>query len=243
MGGVGVHPHRAGALLVRGLSRRHRRPCALLRHGRLHNRCLPRGVPRRTAAAVRGSADTPLRPVRRLRSRRSVQSTTAGANSRRSAAGCTSACSAMRVTVDQPWIARRRSSRGAAHDRGRRSRTSPGLKVRAGRAARLASNGPVRWSRHLGHRPPPHGFKPNQATRICLRQTGTDTVPVFPQLQRARYCPTGCQTVLSSRKLAISHGLCPSPSRTTRLTLSAASRSSSALSPAAPVTSIAFTSR
>ena len=39
--------------------------------------------------------------------------------------------------------------------------------------------------------------------------------------------PIGCQTVFSSRKAAISHGLCSPVPRTTRLTLSAASLSSS----------------
>src|SRR5262245_1420558 len=55
--------------------------------------------------------------------------------------------------------------------------------------------------------------------------------------------PIGCQTVLSSRKAAISHGLCAVGSaRTTRLTFSAASFSRSGASPSAPVTSIALTS-
>ena len=52
----------------------------------------------------------------------------------------------------------------------------------------------------------------------------------------------GCQTVFSSRKAEISQGLCSPPDRTTRLTLSAARTSSSAVSSPAPVTSIAFTS-
>ncbi len=55
--------------------------------------------------------------------------------------------------------------------------------------------------------------------------------------------PIGCQTVFSSRKAAISHGLCAvAAPLTTRLTLSAAARSSSGARPSAPVTSIAFTS-
>ena len=55
--------------------------------------------------------------------------------------------------------------------------------------------------------------------------------------------PIGCHTVFSSRKAAISHGLCAvAAPLTTRLTLSAAARSSSGARPSAPVTSIAFTS-
>src|SRR4051812_7466228 len=57
------------------------------------------------------------------------------------------------------------------------------------------------------------------------------------------YWPIGCQTVFSSRKEAISQGLWTSARpRTTRLTLSAARRSSSGASPSAPQRSIAFTS-
>src|SRR5262245_847712 len=49
------------------------------------------------------------------------------------------------------------------------------------------------------------------------------------------YWPTGCQTVLSSRKEAISHGLWASAApRTTRFTLSAAACSRSGESPSAP---------
>src|SRR5947209_9379079 len=58
-----------------------------------------------------------------------------------------------------------------------------------------------------------------------------------------RHCPIGCQTVLSSRKLAISQGLCTStPPWTTRFTFSAASCSSSAAAPFAAPRSSAFTS-
>src|SRR5205807_920816 len=57
------------------------------------------------------------------------------------------------------------------------------------------------------------------------------------------YWPIGCHTVLSSRKLLTSHGLWTSGRpRTTRLTLSAASSSSSVEAPSAPQRSIAFTS-
>src|SRR5579884_3833073 len=59
----------------------------------------------------------------------------------------------------------------------------------------------------------------------------------------AGHCPIGCQTVFSSRKEAISQGLCTSARpRTTRFTLSAARRSSSGASPSAPQRSIALTS-
>src|SRR5436305_8808303 len=59
----------------------------------------------------------------------------------------------------------------------------------------------------------------------------------------ASYWPIGCHTVLSSRKLVISHGLCTSARpRTIRLTLSEASSSSSVDVPFAPQRSIAFTS-
>src|SRR5439155_22693074 len=55
--------------------------------------------------------------------------------------------------------------------------------------------------------------------------------------------PIGCQTVFSSRKPAISHGLWSSGAPcTTRFTFSAASRSSSGTWPSAPETSSAFTS-
>src|SRR5438128_9245754 len=58
-----------------------------------------------------------------------------------------------------------------------------------------------------------------------------------------RYWPTGCQTVLSSRKAATSHGLWASASPwTTRLTFAAAARSSSGASPSAVPRSIALTS-
>src|SRR5215210_5899176 len=74
---------------------------------------------------------------------------------------------------------------------------------------------------------------PFQVTVCCLAWGGV----------AARYWPIGCQTVFSSRKPAIVHGLCSSAApRTMRLTLSAASRSSSATCPSAPVTSSAFTS-
>src|SRR3954471_3422128 len=57
------------------------------------------------------------------------------------------------------------------------------------------------------------------------------------------YWPIGCRTVFSSRKAAMSHGLCVSGRpRTTRFTLSAAARSKSEDSPSAPVTSRALTS-
>src|SRR5438132_1059414 len=60
---------------------------------------------------------------------------------------------------------------------------------------------------------------------------------------RDRYWPTGCQTVLSSRNAAISHGLWPSAAPcTTRFTFSAAARSSSAESPSQPARSRALTS-
>ena len=55
--------------------------------------------------------------------------------------------------------------------------------------------------------------------------------------------PTGCQTVFISTSGSISHRLSPAGiPRTIRLTFPAASRSSSATSPFAPVRSIAFTS-
>ncbi len=74
--------------------------------------------------------------------------------------------------------------------------------------------------------------------------------PVGQSLRQAVYAtkvlaqsPIGCQTVFSSRNASISHGLCASADeRTTRLTFSAASFSSSAVVPSAPVTSIALTS-
>src|SRR5437870_1498423 len=57
------------------------------------------------------------------------------------------------------------------------------------------------------------------------------------------HIPIGCQTVFSSRNAAISYGLCASGlARTIRFTFSAPSRSSSATSPSAPVTSSATTS-
>src|SRR5207247_3230660 len=80
------------------------------------------------------------------------------------------------------------------------------------------------------------------------RAPGIETGPederaAFGRAPLAGYKPIGCQTVFSSRKLEISQGLCTSARpRTTRLTLSAASCSSSAASPSAPQTSSAFTS-
>src|SRR5438067_3064174 len=81
----------------------------------------------------------------------------------------------------------------------------------------------------------------------------TTTLPPLSESQRNvadanlrlahRYWPTGCQTVFSSRKLAISHGLWTSDRPwTTRLTFCAAARSSSGRSPSAAARSIAFTS-
>ena len=85
-------------------------------------------------------------------------------------------------------------------------------------AERRATNGDLR------HRP------------VALRASGR---PVWPPATDR----PGARPVFSSRKLEIAHGLCSSAVPwTTRLTLSAASRSSSAARPSAPVTSIAFTS-
>ena len=74
-----------------------RPPGAVLRHGRLHDGCLPRGLSRRADERLRRSRRAALRLVPRLRARRAMAPTMASGSSRSSAIGCTSAISSGRA--------------------------------------------------------------------------------------------------------------------------------------------------
>ena len=230
-----VHAHRQNPVLVRGLPRRLGARCPLLRHRRLHDRAVPPGLSRRADARVRRPGRAALRPLPRLRPRcpvaarrdpgvrdqrswmherylERVRAQRLAVASARGAARATAARTS-RAAVDRLLAGRDRddSARPPADEPPSPSgaRTSS-----ASRPAREASRG-LFGSRPMGGR----WHRSRRAIRIRVSRPISGT-----------QVPTGCQTVFSSRNAEISHGLCSLPAATTRLTLSAARTSSSAVS-------------
>ena len=109
----GVHAHRPHPLLVRGLPRRARARRPLRGHRRVHDGRLPRGVPRPADDGFAELVARAVRPLRRLRARRSVAARR-NPRVRRATAHDARAVPRAGVGSGSPWVLVEGSARGAA---------------------------------------------------------------------------------------------------------------------------------
>ena len=143
---LGVHAHRAHALLVRGLPRPRRDAGAVLRHRRVHDGPLPRGLPRRARDRLRRARRPARTTCVSCAGSTCPGGTTGSASSRSSGAGCTSGTSSTRA----PAGARGCSSRGRSTSGSRRCRRSSTGCWADGRAAQPRAATSSRRRRRVG---------------------------------------------------------------------------------------------